>query len=66
MSNNFTKYTAVLTLAAVLFVIWNILGILDSKNYTNSGYNATNAKITRIIEGGAAEIRWSRAPGSYR
>jgi membrane-associated protease RseP (regulator of RpoE activity) len=55
MSNTFTKYTNVLTLVAVLFVIWNILGILDSKNYTNNGYNSDNYTINKIIEGGAAE-----------
>jgi hypothetical protein len=39
MSNQFTKYTTLLYLVGVLFIIWGILGMMDAKNYTYSGYN---------------------------
>ena len=38
MENQATKYTAALIVAAVLFIIWGVLGVMDSKNFTYSGF----------------------------
>lgn len=38
MSNQATKYNTILLVAGVLFIIWGVLGLMDSKNYAYSGY----------------------------
>lgn len=51
-----SSYSALLVIVGILFIIWNILGIMDSKNYTYSGYSTDdNFTINRIEEGSPAE-----------
>lgn len=50
-----TKNTSLLYLAAVVFILWGILGILDAKNYTYSGFSTNNNEIIRIDSGSPAE-----------
>lgn len=57
MSNQFTKYTTLLYIVGVLFIIWGILGAMDAKNYTYIGYNLDdNYTVIKIEEGSPAEI----------
>jgi len=56
MSDQTTKSGSILKIAAVLFIIWGILGLLDAKNYSYSGYSTDgNNKITQVREGSPAE-----------
>ena len=56
MSNQFTKYTTLLYIVGVLFIIWGVLGAMDAKNYTNRGYQTDdNYKIIKIEEDSPAE-----------
>ena len=57
MSNQFTKYTTLLYIVGVLFIIWGILGAMDAKNYTYSGYNLDdNYTVNKIEKGSPAEM----------
>ena len=38
MSEQNSKYGMMLNVVAILFIIWGILGMMDAKNYTHSGY----------------------------
>jgi len=56
MSEQTTKSGSILKIAAVLFIIWGILGLMDAKNYSYSGYSTDgNNKITQVREGSPAE-----------
>lgn len=57
MTNQTNNYLSTIFIFAILFLIWGILGMLDAKNYTNSGYGTDgNNTIIQITEGGAAEL----------
>lgn len=50
------KYGPILTIAGILFIIWGILGLMDAKNYTYTGYNSDdNWTVIKIEEGSPAE-----------
>jgi len=56
MSEQSTKTGGILKIAAVLFIIWGILGLMDAKNYSYAGYSTDgNNKITQVREGSPAE-----------
>lgn len=55
MSDQNTKNSSILKIAAVLFIIWGILGLMDAKNYSYAGYSSDNNKITQVREGSPAE-----------
>jgi len=56
MSDQTTKNGSILIIAAILFIIWGILGLMDVKNYSYSGYNTDgNNKIVQVREGSPAE-----------
>ena len=56
MDNQTTKYKTVLTIAGIIFIIWGILGVLDSKNYTYAGYfSDDNWTVNKVEEGSPAE-----------
>lgn len=56
MSDQNTKNGSILKIAAVLFIIWGILGLMDSKNYSYDGYNTDgNNTIVQVKEGSPAE-----------
>jgi len=56
MSDQTTKNGIILKIAAVLFIIWGILGLMDAKNYSYSGYSTDgNNTITQVREGSPAE-----------
>lgn len=56
MSDQTTKNSSILMIAAVIFIIWGILGLMDAKNYTYSGYSTDgNNTITQVKEGSPAE-----------
>jgi len=56
MNEQQTKYTLILQIVGVLFIIWGILGIMDAKNYSYSGYNTDgNNTITQVKDGSPAE-----------
>ena len=38
MKNQTIKYTGILFVIALLFIIWGILGVMDFKNFTYSGF----------------------------
>ncbi len=51
-----TKYNTAIVVAGVLFIIWGILGLMDAKNYTFTGYTTDdNWEVIKIEEGGPAE-----------
>jgi hypothetical protein len=56
MKTQSTKYNNLLIIIGVLFIIWGILGLMDAKNYTYTGYNTDdNWTIIKIEEGSPAE-----------
>jgi hypothetical protein len=56
MNDQNTKNGGILKIAAVLFIIWGILGLMDAKNYSYSGYSTDgNNKIIQVKEGSPAE-----------
>jgi hypothetical protein len=56
MTNQPNKSKTTLLVVGVLFIIWSILGFMDAKNFTDSGYNTDdNWTINKIEEGGPAE-----------
>lgn len=56
MSDQSAKNGGILKIAAVLFIIWGILGLMDSKNYSYDGYNTDgNNKIVQVKDGSPAE-----------
>ena len=56
MSDQTTKNGNVLIIVAILFIIWGILGLMDAKNYSYSGYSTDgNNTITRVRAGSPAE-----------
>lgn len=51
-----SKNSNVIVILGVLFIIWNILGIIDSKNYSYSGYTTDdNFTINRVEPDSPAE-----------
>lgn len=56
MSDQNTKNSGILKIAAVLFIIWGILGLMDAKNYSYAGYDTDgNNKIVQVKDGSPAE-----------
>lgn len=55
MSDQKSKNGGILKIAAVLFIIWGVLGLMDAKNYSYSGYSSDNNKITQVRDGSPAE-----------
>lgn len=56
MTDQPTKYALLLKIGAVLFIIWGILGLMDAKNYSYSGYSTDgNNTITQVRDGSPAE-----------
>jgi hypothetical protein len=56
MSNQSTKYNTAILIAGALFIIWGLLGLQDSKNYTYAGYNSDdNWTVNKVEEGSPAE-----------
>jgi hypothetical protein len=56
MSDQTAKNNTILLLAGVLFIIWGILGMMDSKNYAYSGYGTDGDNtIIQVREGSPAE-----------
>ena len=53
MSNQFKSSTLLIT--AVVFIIWGILGLMDAKNYTYTGYAANDNVIYKVETGSPAE-----------
>lgn len=62
MSNSHSKYNAILQIAGVLFIIWGILGLMDAKNYSYSGYNTDGDNtIIRVRDGSPAQAAGMQA-----
>ena len=55
MNEKQTKYTTILQIVGVLFIIWGILGLMDAKNYSFSGYSSDNNTITQVKDETPAE-----------
>lgn len=56
MNEQQTKYTTILQIVGVLFIFWGILGLMDAKNYSYSGYITDgNNTITQVKDGSPAE-----------
>ena len=56
MSKLNSKYGMAIYVVAVLFIIWGILGFMDAKNYTQSGYfTGDDWSVLNVEEGGPAE-----------
>ncbi len=56
MENQSTKYNALLFIVGLLFIIWGVLGLMDSKNYAYSGYSTDgNNTIIQVREGSPSE-----------
>lgn len=56
MTNQASKYSSIIVIAGILFIIWGIFGLMDAKNYTYAGYNTSdNWDVIRIEEGSPAE-----------
>ena len=56
MNEQQTKYTTILQIVGVLFIIWGILGLMDAKNYSYSGYSTDgNNTITQVKDGSPAK-----------
>jgi membrane-associated protease RseP (regulator of RpoE activity) len=56
MTNQTSKYNTTLLLVGILFIIWGILGMMDAKNYTYTGYGTDdNWSVINIEEGSPAE-----------
>ena len=56
MNAQSSKYSTLLLIVGVLFIVWNILGIMDSKNYTYDGFNTDdNFTINKVEAGSPAE-----------
>lgn len=56
MNEQQAKYTTILQIVGVLFIIWGVLGLMDAKNYSYSGYNTDgNNTITQVKDGSPAE-----------
>lgn len=56
MSTNSSKYTAILYIASVVFIIWGVLGLMDAKNFTTSGFQTNdNNEIVHLEADSPAE-----------
>ena len=56
MENQTTNYKTAIIIAGLIFIIWGILGVLDSKNYTYAGYfSDDNWTVNKVEEGSPAE-----------
>jgi membrane-associated protease RseP (regulator of RpoE activity) len=56
MENQSTKYNALLSIVGLLFIVWGVLGLMDSKNYAYSGYSTDgNNTIIQVREGSPSE-----------
>jgi len=57
MNEQQTRYSTILQIVGVLFIIWGILGLMDAKNYSYSGYNTDgNNTIIQVRDGSPAEV----------
>ncbi|MCK0178879.1 PDZ domain-containing protein [Flavobacteriaceae bacterium S0862] len=55
MSEQNSKYGMAINILAILFIIWGILGIMDAKNYTYSGYfTGDDWSVLNVEEGSPA------------
>lgn len=56
MNNQSTKYKTLIMIVGAIFIIWGILGVLDSKNYTYAGYSSDdNWTVNKVEEGSPAK-----------
>lgn len=56
MNNQSSKHNTLLLVAGIAFIIWGILGIMDSKNYTYTGYQSSgDYSIIKVEPGSPAE-----------
>jgi len=56
MSEQSSKYGMAINVIAVLFIIWGVLGVMDAKNYTYSGYSTGDDwSVLNVEEGSPAE-----------
>lgn len=56
MTNHSSNYNSTLLLVGILFIIWGILGLMDAKNYTYSGYGTDdNWSVNNVEVGSPAE-----------
>jgi len=56
MSEQNSKYGMAINVVAILFIIWGILGMMDAKNYTHSGYfTGDDWSVLNVEEGSPAE-----------
>lgn len=57
MTNKKSNNSTILLIAGLLFIIWSILGMMDAKNYTYTGYNTDDSfTVFRVEEGSPAEL----------
>jgi hypothetical protein len=57
MTTNHAKYNTPLIIAGILFIIWGIFGLMDSKNYYYSGYSTDgNYAITEVEKDSPAAV----------
>lgn len=57
MSNHSSKYSTILNVVGILFIIWGILGMMDAKNYTYAGYGTNdNWSVNNVEAGSPAEL----------
>jgi hypothetical protein len=56
MNEQNAKYGMIINVIAILFIIWGILGMMDSKNYTYDGFNTNDDwSVNNVEEGSPAE-----------
>lgn len=56
MTDQKSKYSTILLISGLLFIIWSILGIMDSKNFTYTGYDTDdNYTVIKVEAGSPAE-----------
>ena len=56
MENQSKKYNTLLLILGVVFIIWGVLGLMDSKNLAYAGYNTDgNNTIIQVKEGSPSE-----------
>lgn len=53
MSNQSGKYSTILNVVGILFIIWGILGMMDAKNYTYAGYGTNDDWSVNNVEAGS-------------
>lgn len=50
MSTNSSKYTAILFIASVGFIIWGVLGFMDAENFTTDGFQTNDNNEIVLVE----------------